>query len=125
MIASLTIQGEPTPKGRPRFSCIKGKPHVYTPAKTLAAEEELGWHLRSAMTGPPTDQDVHLSVSFYAKSKRADLDNFVKLLMDSANGIVWHDDRQVTRITAQLVRVKTNPRTELSVAISDAMEEAA
>lgn len=110
-MTTLTIPGEPTPKGRPRFSCIKGKPHTYTPAKTLAAEQEIGWHLRSAHSGPAMTGDVHVAVTFYCKSKTSDADNLLKCLLDAANGIVFEDDRQVTSVHLKLIRVAKDPHT--------------
>lgn len=101
----LRIDGEPIPKGRPRFSVIRGKVHTYTPEKTRAAEEAMRWHLRSAWTGEPTTKECHVQLTFAAKSKRSDIDNFCKLVLDAANGIVWTDDRQVTRLMVDLYRV--------------------
>ena len=31
---------------------------------------------------------------------RTDLDNYVKAVLDACNGIVYHDDRQVTNLVA-------------------------
>lgn len=104
----VRIDGEPTPKGRPRFSVIKGRAYAYTPEKTRAAEEAMRWHLRSAVTGQPDNESAfHVRMVFAAKSKRADADNFAKLVLDAANGIVWGDDRQVTRLIVDLYRVKS------------------
>lgn len=111
----LNFDGEPFPKGRPRFTCIRNKPHVYTDAKTLAAEEELAWRFRCEMVGEPTQQDVALRAHFRVKSKKSDLDNLVKTVLDAANGIVFNDDRQVVSIDATLERVTSNPSTYLSI----------
>ena len=119
MIGGLTIvvPGEPVGKGRPRFSGKSSKP--YTPARTVAHEKAMAWAGKLAMRGypPVTDQ---LEVTFTAffpipeswtkeKTARAldgsfrrapvDLDNLVKCL-DALNGIVWHDDTQIVRLTA-------------------------
>ncbi len=41
---------------------------------------------------------MHLTVIFVRKSKRrADCDNFQKLVQDALNGIVWEDDSQIIR----------------------------
>jgi Holliday junction resolvase RusA-like endonuclease len=125
MIDRLRIDGEPVPKGRPRFSCIKGKPHTYTPAKTLAAEQELAWHFRSAHTGPPVAHPVALRVAFHVKSNTCDLDNLIKTILDAANGIVFEDDKQVVQIEAELYRGSKTPHTDLTFREIQAMQEAA
>lgn len=101
----LRIEGEPAPKGRPRFSVIRGKPHVYTDAKTLAAEEVIRWHLRSTIKGEPDDtHEFFVHLEFVVKSKRCDIDNLTKLVMDAANGFIWKDDKQVVRLLVDLYR---------------------
>lgn len=125
MIDRLKIEGEPVPKGRPRFSVIRGKVHTYTPARTLAAEQELAWHLRAAMTGQPVTHPVSLRVAFYCKSKTSDLDNLIKCLLDSANGIVYVDDKQVVQIEAELYRGSSDPHTDLTFREIQQLKEAA
>jgi Holliday junction resolvase RusA-like endonuclease len=115
-MTTLTIPGEPIPKGRPRFSVICGKVHAFTPERTRAAEEAMGWQLRSAHSGPPMTGDIGVSVAFYCKSKTADADNLLKLLMDSAQGIIFENDKQVTRIHVTVHRGSTDPHTVVQFA---------
>ncbi len=110
-MSTFILPGEPTPKGRPRFSVVRGKVHTYTPAKTLAAEQEIQWRIRGQVQGPPSKEQFHVALAFYCKSKTVDIDNLVKLIFDAANGIVWVDDKQVASLHAVIHRGSTDPHT--------------
>jgi Holliday junction resolvase RusA-like endonuclease len=97
-LVDVTHHQTPVPKGRPRV----GHGRVYTPPRTAAAEEALGWVLRAAYKGAPTTAPCEVRLDFHVGSGQVpDLDNLVKLALDAANGIVWKDDRQVVAITAR------------------------
>jgi len=111
-VVRFTVEGQPTPKGRPRVG--KGG-HAYTPHKTRMYETSVKWAARQAM-GPrdPMVGDVALELRVYCRDgRRGDLDNYVKALADGMNGIVYDDDRQVVRYTAELLFDKDNPRAEI------------
>lgn len=124
---SMVLEVSPKPKKRPR----RGRGgHFYTPPETRAAEEEAGHLMRLAasaaglrgvtglVAGP-----VALEVAFWVppdgerrgQNRRADLDNYVKLLTDSANGVLWHDDRQVVELVARFVFTHEPERIELTI----------
>ncbi len=97
----------PVAKGRPKFT---RKGFAYTPGKTRAAEKDL--KVLIAASEPPLFKGpVALNIIFSlrrpksAKNRkyptcRPDLDNFLKLFFDSANGLVFEDDSQVVQIVA-------------------------
>ena len=112
-----SVFGKPIPKGRPRMTRAG---RSYTPPKTKRAER----HIRtvSALHAPSRPLEGRLSVELefvfeaaksWTKKKRAaansgalphtirpDLDNLIKLALDSLNGLVWQDDTQVAEIKA-------------------------
>jgi Holliday junction resolvase RusA-like endonuclease len=102
---SCTLPIPPFAKGRPRF----GKGFTYTPAKTRAQEKALKLLLMRAFAGRQIMTGaLAASITFSIKrprsvsktrrpwpSVRPDLDNYVKAVMDAANGILWEDDSQV------------------------------
>lgn len=111
------IQGNPIPKGRPRFRRTKTFITTYTPKKTLDFEGLVRTHSQEAMGGADlleTPVAVYLyfrlpipdSYSKKAKEaclagqnkhiKRPDLDNLVKSVLDGMNGVVFKDDSQIT-----------------------------
>lgn len=94
----IIVDGEPFAKERPRF----GKGRIYTPSKTKAAEQSVGWAAKLAMKGnPPMVGPVRVSVTAFSTAPASkDLDNIVKLALDGMNKIVWGDDRQVIEIHA-------------------------
>lgn len=102
-----SIKTEPKPKERPRV--VNG--HTFTPKATLAFEKEVGFHLRRAMTvKKPSLAEVKVVLILYLSHKRrCDIDNLIKAILDSANGIVWKDDAQVVELHARLHRGSATP----------------
>ena len=112
LLLSVTVPGEPVPKGRARL----GRGRTYTPAATMEVEQRFGWAFRAAHVVRNDCDDLGLRVTFRASTRqRRDLDNCVKLLCDAANGIVWRDDAQVTRIEAEMIRGSDDPGTTVEV----------
>ena len=72
--------------------------------KVAAMAARYAGHLKP-LTGP-----VEINIAFHPKrtkkgaasSVRLDLDNAIKVALDSMNGIVFEDDKQVERLTAVL-----------------------
>jgi len=110
----ITLVGKVTGKGRPRFS--RKSNSVYTPAKTAKVEKTLATLAIQQMNGmAPLDGPIQVQVEAFftppkslSKTKRnnmmgsyvtkkPDADNIAKL-MDSLNGIVFHDDSQVAQL---------------------------
>ena len=113
----FTVPGEPQGKGRPRF--VKGR--AYTPPKTKAYEDRVRiCYTRACGSEPPYPAGVPLSVIINADfpvpestpkknipqmlsgeilpTKKPDCDNIIKVILDSLNGIAYHDDSQVVRV---------------------------
>jgi Holliday junction resolvase RusA-like endonuclease len=117
----LTVDGPAVGKGRPRVSTIAGRPRMYTPAKTAAWERLVAEAARSAMgSQPPSSHPWSVRIVIVAQipvswSKRRqeaaargdevpgkpDLDNVAKAVLDACNGIVYADDKQVTRLVVE------------------------
>lgn len=109
----IRLDLNPLAKGRPRMTRTG---HAYTPERTREYEQAVGFCLRvgmgatSALTGA-----VHLRLRFVFQrpkalqirpadelphTKRPDLDNLCKAILDAANGILWADDTQVAELEA-------------------------
>lgn len=109
MAQTFQLALPPTAKGRPRLA--RGR--VFTPAKTRHAEAALVRELKKqGAVCFPAGAPIRLEVVFYVRrpakmpkgriepTARPDLDNFLKLVCDSGNGVLWADDGQVVEIYA-------------------------
>ena len=111
---SVTVYMTPVGKGRPRMT---KRGHVFTPLKTRQAENEFARYVRlkmgvtnqwQAFQGPIR---ANLEFGFIRpkSSKREyptvnpDIDNLIKMVLDSCNGILYKDDVQVVSVTASKV----------------------
>lgn len=99
MTLKFTIPGRPVPKARPR---VGRNGCIYTPGKSRAYEQQVAvvgrLHCSRPLKGP-----VELRLKVYLKTPGGDLDNYIKSIQDSLNGITWHDDRQVKKLAASLM----------------------
>jgi len=111
MDLTITIPGQPVPKGRPRFARRGRKVVTHTPKRTLDAEAWVAECARRVYDGEPLTGPLRLDVVFVLKRpgrlkpcrhpdglvwapKRPDVDNLRKLLLDGLSAL-WGDDAQV------------------------------
>jgi Holliday junction resolvase RusA-like endonuclease len=113
-LIKITIPGEPKGKARPRMSTKTGI--AYTPKKTVLYEN---WvkecyciskdkkHLTGAIKaeikvymGIPKStskkKKKEMLAGYIRPTKKPDIDNVTKIILDSLNGIAYDDDKQVT-----------------------------
>jgi Holliday junction resolvase RusA-like endonuclease len=107
------IFGEPRGKSRPRFS--KGR--VYTPSETTAYEELVALSYRNEAKGYKFTSPVGVLIYALHKppkkskkvvekmlreeilpTKRPDVDNVAKIILDGLNKVAWDDDTQVVEL---------------------------
>lgn len=111
---------EPIPKARPRFTRF-GK--AYTPKRTQDYEKAIADYFKENPDVPKFEKDIPIAVNLVfgmgvpksipksrtaamlegiiKHTKRPDLDNLQKAVLDALNGIAWEDDSQIVRITAK------------------------
>jgi len=63
----------------------------------------------------PTDGNLKVRIDVFRPAKRGDLDNMLKVVLDSLKGIAWRDDSQIVFLTAERFEDKENPRLEIEV----------
>ena len=114
------IPGYPIPLARPRLS----KNGVWDCQRHV--KTDIGFYLnflhknKPLFTGP-----LHITLEFFLKipkkkkdslwhTSRPDLDNMIKFYLDVAIGILYEDDRQISKITASKM-YDENPRTLLTI----------
>ena len=120
----FSVEGEPKGKGRPRFSKVGGFVKTYTDQKTRDYESLISQAARTAMgETPPMEGPISASMYFrlpipkstpkkrvasllgglVRPTKKPDLDNMNKAILDAMNGIVYKDDSQVVTIHSKKV----------------------
>ena len=130
-----TVYGEPVGKGRPRFARRGNFVSTYTPQKTKSYEDEIRMMAKAAM-GSNELLDTPVTVAIYIRvgipasfskqkrkdalagiirpTKKPDLDNIAKCFLDSQNGVIYHDDKQVVNLHVTKVYAET-PAVEVMV----------
>lgn len=96
---TATLAVEPVPKGRPRM----GHGRVYTPTRTAECENAVRWRLRQA-SAPRLEGDIQMDVTFWVGRQDSDGDNYLKLFLDAAQGILYANDRQVKDVRYRVVK---------------------
>lgn len=117
---AFAIPGRLSGKGRARATFVGGFARLYTPQKTRSEEKYISTLARGGMAGRPLlEGALHLEVlivqrpppSWSRKKVREakwiitanDLDNTIKEVSDSCNKIVFADDRQIAKISAERI----------------------
>ena len=116
------IEGKPVPQGRPRAVRMGAGVRMYDPPKSKVYKQMVAAKVRSYMkiNGIQTITEplaVHLNFYFtppksYSKkriraieakeelfTKKPDLDNLAKLILDSCNNLLFKDDSQIIGLT--------------------------
>jgi Holliday junction resolvase RusA-like endonuclease len=113
------IDGEPVPKGRPKFTSRAGFMRTYTPRKTVDYELAVKAAAQAAM-GPTDLLETPVGVYLYIRLsipkshskkrreaclsgqekpiKKPDIDNLAKSILDGMNGVIWKDDSQIVSL---------------------------
>ena len=106
------ISDVPKSKSRP-YMTSGGR--VYSKANTRSDEQLTGFYLRRLFPEPWKGNIGIGCVFFRPNLRRIDTDNMLKHVFDSANGIIWDDDSQVTAEIARKEYDAANPRTLIVV----------
>ena len=120
----FTVYGDPVAKGRPRFAKRGNFVQTYTPEKTKTYESEVAMMAKAAMGASEALEgalEAFIYVTYavpasYSKkrseaclsglekhTKKPDLDNVVKSVVDGMDKIVFLNDSQITSIHATKV----------------------
>ena len=114
ILINFTVHGQPVPKQSFRVGQTGG----YIDEKVTQWQENVGWEALAArqrrelelLKGP-----VKVWLEFYmATDRKVDVDNLAKAVLDSCNGVLWEDDRQVVNLHI-LKRTSKCPRAEVTV----------
>ena len=126
----IEIPGPPLAQKRPKFARRGKFVQVYSASKkdqdAVRAMVAKLWKNEKIISAVELDIVFYMPIpASWSKKKRmesagkphvntADLDNILKLYLDSINNLVYADDRQIYKIHAQKI-YDENPRTEINV----------
>jgi len=105
-----TILTEPVGKERPRAAIREGKAIIYTPNRTIEAEMRIRTAINKTRVFYPSGIPLHMELDFYVRrpksvkraypTKGADIDNEIKLVLDSCQHFLFDNDSQVVSLRA-------------------------
>lgn len=132
MELTFNVPGEPRGKGRPRFS--NGR--AYTDSETRAYEEKIVAYYRKAHAAARAPDSAFICVDVVAyfpipksatkaqiagmagktilPSRKPDVDNILKVVLDALNGVAYKDDARVYR-TSCVKFYSVEPRLEVAI----------
>ena len=135
IMVKLVIKIEPKPQSRPRFSSRGGMVREDRAMKSwrracslLIANQcrghdplegvlraKVGFYIQPPQyISKPKKNQQGLIDETMPVGKKPDLDNYIKSVLDSANGIIYQDDGQIAELVAKKV-YSFNPRIELEI----------
>ncbi len=109
---SYTLPYPPSANAYWRFVAIRGRPVVLVSREAREYKKTVALMLK---TSPRITGTVGLRLNVFRPRKSGDLDNTIKVLLDSLKGILFEDDKQVVEITAKRWDDKENPRVLVQV----------
>lgn len=120
---NIIISGNPQPLKRHRHT---RSGHTYNSQRDLM--DQTSFIVKSQWLKKPYSTPLSLSLKFFMPIpkrspkkmlgtphyKRPDIDNLIKFILDSLNGVLWIDDSIISELTA-LKLYDSNPRTEIEI----------
>lgn len=78
-------------------------------------KEAMMWEAKSQWQGEPLTGDVTINIFLYLDNHRPDIDSYLKIILDSLDGIAYDNDRQVTELSVIKMHDSEEPRIEIQV----------
>ena len=135
MNVRFTVPGEPKGKARPRvYRDNAGNSRAVTPKETITYENLVKWVYQNTPGATKLDGELEARIiAMYSipksmtkknrqlidegklhPTKKPDLDNVAKIVLDSLNGIAYSDDSQIVKLTVEK-HYSENPRVEVTL----------
>lgn len=112
------IAGRPVPKQRAKYSSKTGR--FYTPKETVIYEnyvkEITKDYIVLPLVGPVK---VEMIMYFNASSKRPDIDNVIKSVLDGMTGAAYTDDSQIMEVHAIIRLINKKEGQGVKIKISE------
>lgn len=78
-------------------------------------QEWLQWYFKTNIKIFPSNKKISLSFDFFFASNKSDISNYVKMIEDAMEGIVYFNDKQIVKETLTKNIDKINPRVEITI----------
>lgn len=111
---TFTLPYPPSANNYWRAINVRGQRRVVVSAEARAYKTKVAMLLLSKRLQPFVNA-VRVTVRIYRPARRGDLDNTLKVLLDSLRGFAFRDDSQVIEIHARRLNDAKNPRAEVEV----------
>ena len=114
---NLTFTGSPlSTQHIYRYACRGSFPTVYMTKEGKNLKELYQFLAQNQYKGGVMSTECEMVISLYFKDKRRrDVDNYNKLILDSLEGIVYEDDKQITKLTIEKHISPDSPRVEVKI----------
>lgn len=81
-----------------RYTIARGKNILSNDYR--AAKEAIQWEIAAQYKGELiTEDDLCVNIFVYYSGKKADIDAYIKILLDTMTGIVYKDDKQISELS--------------------------
>lgn len=111
--AAFVVPGRPVPQPRMTRAGVhvKGHPKRAAMDRYLQFKNDVGWAAK-AVIQEPFSGPVIVDISVYIKdrmTRRWDIDNVAKAVLDGCNKVAFHDDKQVTGLGIRILSAARHP----------------
>ena len=113
---TFTVIGPPVAKQRPRRAA---NGHWYTPKRTVDYEQAVAWEAKAAGVKLDPKKRYTVRIRFHLSTRRSDLDNLTKSILDGLNRMGDWDDRQVDSLEVNVVSVRDGSEEYTEVEIEE------
>jgi len=113
----ITLSGNPLSTQHIYRSACRGSfPTRYMIKEGKDLKEQYQSEARNQYKGKVMSTDCDMEIILFFKDKRRrDVDNYNKLVLDSLEGIVYEDDKQIQKLTVEKKLSVENPRIEVEI----------
>lgn len=117
MSKTIVLLGEPKSNQKIyKITCRGRFASMYMSSEGKAIKDGYTLQARSQWQNKPIEGSIEVNISlFFGTLRKADIDNFGKLLLDSLTGVCWIDDSQIVKMTICKLYDKKKPRIEIAV----------
>ena len=129
------VPGQPKGKERPRWTMVSNTAIVYTPRSTRAYEDMIKTYYKiNNFKSFKKNEALEVSAIAYYQipknarkshkllmlngemlpTKKPDIDNIMKIVLDALNGVAYHDDSQICKVNFMKM-YSENPRLKILI----------